>query len=173
MKKLILGLLIFGLTIQGYSQVDDESKPIELSEVNITAANYKYLNSVGDTETAIAVTQLEKTVASFDLKNSKYFEEESDEYLVYFKVPVGKILAAYDNEGEIIRTQEKFVDIQLPLKVSNTIVDNYPGWKITGDIYLVKYMRSREDTFKMYKLFIEKDGKTKKIKTDEHGKIMK
>ena len=168
MKKLILGLLIFGLTSQGFSQVD-----VVLPEVEIKAANYKYLNSVGDTETAIVVTQLEKEAAQYDLKNSKFFEEENDEYLIYFNAPVGKILAAYDNEGEIIRTQEKFVDIQLPLKVSNAVVDNYPGWKVTGDIYLVKYLREKEDTFKMYKLFIEKDGKTKKIKTDEHGNIIK
>lgn len=167
MKKLILGLLIFGLTTQGFSQVD-----VVLPEVEIKATNYKYLNSVGDTETAIIVTQLEKKAAQFDLKNSKYFEEESDEYMIYFNAPVGKILAAYDNEGEIIRTQERFVDIQLPLKVSNSIVDSYPGWKITGDIYLVKYQRTEDDTFKMYKLFLEKDGKTKKVKTDGNGKIL-
>lgn len=167
MKKLILGLLIFGLTIQGFSQVD-----IELDEVEIKATNYKYLNSVGDTETAILVNKLEKKVANFDLINSKYFEEEIDDYLIYFKAPYGKVLATYDNQGEIIRTQERFVDIQLPLKVSNAVVDNYPGWKVTGDIYLVRYMRSSEKASKMYKLFIEKDGETKKIKTDQHGNII-
>ena len=167
MKKIVLGLLIFGLTIQGFSQVD-----VVLSEIDINAANYKYLNSVGDTETALIVTRLEKDAAQFDLKNSKYFEDENDEYIIYFKAPVGKILATYDNDGEIIRTQERFVDIQLPLPISNTIVDNYPGWKITGDIYLVKYMRDEDDTFKMYKLVIEKDGKTKRVKTDAHGNMI-
>lgn len=167
MKKLVLGLLIFGLTIQGFSQVDEV-----LPEVEIKGLNYKYLNSVGETETAIIVTQLEKKVAKFDIKNSKYFEEEFDKYSVFFKCPAGKILATYDNEGEIIRTQEKFVDIQLPLNVSNAIVDNYPGWKITGDFYLVRYYRGKEDTSKVYKLFIEKDGNTKKVKTDEHGNII-
>ena len=93
--------------------------------------------------------------------------------MIYFKAPVGKILAAYDSNGDIIRTQEKFVDIQLPLKVSNSVVDNYPGWKVTGDIYLVKYHRNKEDVSKTYKLFIAKDGKTKKIKTDELGNILK
>lgn len=167
MKKLVLGLLIFGLTIQGFSQVD-----VLLPEVEIKAINYKYLNSVGDTETAIIVTQIEKFVANFDYKNSKYFEEESEEFFMYFKAPIGKILAVYDIDGVIIRTHERFVDIQLPLKVSNAIVDNYPGWKITGDVYLVRYLRSKEYTSKKYKLFIEKDGETKKIKTDEHGNIL-
>ena len=167
MKKIVLGLLIFGLTIQGFSQVD-----VVLSEIDINAANYKYLNSVGDTETALIVTRLQKDVAQFDLKNSKYFEDENDEFIIYFEAPVGKILATYDNDGEIIRTQERFVDIQLPLPISNTIVDNYPGWKISGDIYLVKYMRDRDDTFKMYKLVIEKDGKTKRVKTDAHGNMI-
>ena len=167
MNKIVLGLLIFGLTIQGFSQVD-----VVLSEIDINAANYKYLNSVGDTETALIVTRLQKDVAQFDLKNSKYFEDENDEFIIYFEAPVGKILATYDNDGEIIRTQERFVDIQLPLPISNTIVDNYPGWKITGDIYLVKYMRDEDDTFKMYKLVIEKDGKTKRVKTDAHGNMI-
>ena len=168
MKKIVLGLLVFGLTIQGFSQVD-----VELDEVELKGVNYKYLNSVGDTETAIVVTQLETKAAQFDLKNSKFFEEESDEYTLYFRAPAGKILAVYNDDGKILRTQEKFVDIQLPLKVSNAVVDNYPGWKVTGDIYLVKYHREKEDVSRIYKLFIAKDGKTKKIKTDELGNIIK
>ena len=43
MKKLIFGLVILGLTIQTYGQ---EIKTEELSEVVVTAANYKYLNQL-------------------------------------------------------------------------------------------------------------------------------
>ena len=175
MKNLVLGLLIFGLTIQGFSQVEEvelQEKPVELQEVEVKGINSQYLNSVGDTETATLVRALEEKAANFDLLSSQYFEEVYDDYFINFKALYGLIMAQYDNKGEIMQTKERFVDIGLPLKVSNAVVDNYPGWKITGDIYIVEYSRAKEKAFKMYKLSIEKDGKTEKIKTDGHGNII-
>jgi len=90
---------------------------------------------------------------------------------VYFAIPEGKILAVYDGEGEIMRTSEKFKDISLPLPVANAVVDKYPGWRISGDIYLVTYRRNKGAT-KIYKLFLEKGEEHKRVKTDENGKFI-
>ena len=59
----------------------------------------------------------------------------------------------------------------MPLAVSNAIVDKYPGWRITGDIYLVTYKRDGHMR-KTYKLFIEKRGMHTRVKTDENGKFI-
>lgn len=167
MKKIVIGLIIFGLTVQSFAQ-DAEVLP----EIEIKGINYKYLNNVGGNDVAIPVKILERKVGKFDLVNSKYYVDEVRDYYVYFEIPEGRILAVYDELGEIIRTSEKFIDIPLPLSVSNAIVDEYPGWKITGDIYLVIYRRAKESASKTYKLFIEKDGKRKKLKTDEKGNFI-
>ena len=167
MKNLFVGLLIIGLTIQGFAQ----TATIDLAEVEVLGINYKYLNSVGASEAAIPVKILERKAASFDLKNSDIYEDELQDYYVYFNIQQGHILAVYDGEGEIIRTSEKFKDINLPLVISNSIVDKYPGWKIASDIYLVSYKRNGTLT-KTYKLFLEKDGSHKRVKTDGNGKFI-
>ena len=146
---------------------------ILLPEVEVRSINYKYINSVGTSEVAIPVKMLEKKVANFDILNSKYYLAEEPFHYALFKIPEGKILAVYNNEGEIVRTSEKFKDIPLAFCISNAVVDKYPGWRITGDIYLVKYKSKNNTTSKVYTLFIEKDGKKKKLKTDEKGNILK
>ena len=167
MKNLIIVLIITGLTAVGFAQ----EKTVELEEVEVLGINYKYLNDVGGSEVATPVKILEKKVATFDLKNAAFYEDETKDYDVYFKIPKGSILAVYDGKGEVIRTSERFKDIRLPLSVSNAIVDKYPGWRISGDIYLVTYGKNK-GAKKMYKLFLEKDGNSKRIKTDGNGKFI-
>ena len=167
MKKLLMVLIVFGLAIQAYAQIETE----KLSEVEILAVNYKYLNDVGDSEVATPVKILEKKVANFDLKNADFYEDETLDYNVYFYIPEGKILAVYDGEGEVLRTSERFKDVSLPLPVANAVVDKYPGWRISGDIYLVTYGRTK-GAKKMYKLFLEKGDEKKRVKTDDHGKFI-
>jgi len=157
-------LILFGLTIQSYAQTEIE----KLSEIEILGVNYKYLNDVGDSEVATPVKILEKKVANFDLKNASFYEDETLEYSVYFLIPKGKILAVYDGEGEILRTSERFKDVSLPLEVANAVVDKYPGWRISGDIYLVTYRRNKGAS-KMYKLLLEKGNEKKRVKTDDQG----
>ena len=167
MKNLIITLIITGLTAVGFAQ----EKTIALDEVEITGVNYKYLDALGDGFVAKPVKVLEQKVATFNVKSLVGYEDEENDYYVYFKIPQGKILAVYDTDGEIMRTSEKFKDIRLPLGVSNAIVEKYPGWTIEGDIYLVSYMKDKK-IGKTYKLFIQKDGKHKRVKTDDNGNFL-
>lgn len=167
MKRLLIVLIVFGLTIQTFAQTERE----KLSEVEILGVNYKYLNDVGDSEVATPVKILEKKVANYDLKNAEFYEDETMKYDVYFFIPEGKILAVYNGEGEILRTSERFKDVSLPLSVSNAVVAEYPGWSISGDYYLVTYRKNRGST-KMYKLFLEKGEEKKRVKTDDHGNFI-
>ena len=167
MKKLIIGLIIMGLTTVGFSQ----EKVEKLEEVEVLGVNYKYLDALGDGFVAKPVKLLEQKVANFDLKSLDGYEDEEQDYYVYFRIPEGKILAVYDNEGVIMRTSERFKDIRLPLAVSNAIVEKYPGWKITGDIYMVNYIKNKKIK-KTYKLFIEKKGMHTRVKTDENGNFL-
>jgi len=194
MKKLFLFLIVFGLTIQTFAQVhteeliaqvytdelfaqvyteaiDDEVHAEGIDEVEISNINYDYFNDVGDNQAAQLIKLLEKKVAKFDLKNANFYEDEGQEYTVFFFIPQGKISVVYDREGEILRASEKFEDIKLPLPVLHTVVDKYPGWRISDDVYLVTYSRNKSTT-KMYKLLLEKDGNKKRVKTDENGKYI-
>ena len=166
MKKLILGLFVLGFAIQSFAQVTT----VQLPEVEIVAVNYKYLYDVNNLTADSDVKMLEKKVATFDLKSSEFYNDEYDNYTVTFYIPDGTILASYDKEGTIIRTAEKFKNIDLPEVVLNTVLQQFPGWLIAKDAYLVTYHKDAGGK-KMYKLLLEKGKKRKRIKTDEYGNL--
>jgi len=167
MKKILMGILIFGLAIQTFAQVRTE----KLSEVVIAATNYKYLNKTGLENASIPVSLLEQKVASFDLKNSDFYQDDYDYYEITFYIPEGYILAAYDKNGEILRTAERFNDVALPQGVITAVAKRYPNWVLKKDVYLVSYYESGNIS-KKYKITLENEDKRMKIKTDAEGNFL-
>lgn len=166
MKKLLFGLLAMGLVFPLQSQI---IKTEELSEVVVYATNYKYLNSIDAKEEAsIPVEMLRRKVAAFDVKESEFYQDDYDYYNISFYIPEGKILAAYDKDGKIIRTVERFKDINLPNSVKVSVLDRYPGWTISKDVYHVTY-HDKSGVNKKYKLKLENGEKTIRVKLDENG----
>ncbi|MCD6543966.1 MAG: nicotinate-nucleotide adenylyltransferase [Flavobacteriaceae bacterium] len=169
MKKLMLWLLVFGLTTQFYAQVVNNG---QLPEVVVTAVNYKYMNDVANGDLDSAVKSLEIEAANFDPRNNKdLFEDEYGHYKVSFYIPDGQIVAAYDGSGKIIRTIEKFKDVKPPRTVINSVTKRFPGWAIADDVYKVTY-HHKKGTNKMYKLILENGTKSMRVKTDENGKFL-
>ncbi|GGK49233.1 MULTISPECIES: nicotinate-nucleotide adenylyltransferase [Flavobacteriaceae] len=167
MKKIIIGLLLVGFAIQSFAQIKTE----KLSEVVIAATNYKYLNKVGLENVSVPVTLLEQKVASFDLKNAEFYRDDYDTYSVDFFIPDGHILAAYDRDGNILRTVEKFKDVKLPRAVIESVAKQYPNWIFKKDVYLVSYHDDRGIT-KKYKITLENGDKRIRIKTDAEGNFL-
>jgi len=169
MIKVIFGLLFLGLTTQAYSQI---VKTEELSEVSVYATNYKYLNNVDtEEEASIPVEMLRRKVASFNINDSEFYQDDYDLYKIDFFIPEGKILAAYDKDGKLIRTAEKFKNINLPKAVKESILDRFPEWTITKDIYIVHYIDTKGAS-KKYKLKLENGNQTLRVKTDEKGNFL-
>ena len=168
MRKLILGLLVLGLTTQFYAQVLNES---ELPEVEVFAVNYKYLNSVTSNVSDQDVISLEREVATFDYRNSDMYSDDYEDYSISFYIPNGVIVAAYGKDGKIVRTIERFKNVKPPTTVITSISQNYPGWAITKDVYKVDYHQDIGVT-QIYKFTI-KNGKEKlHVKTDGEGNIL-
>lgn len=166
MKKLTLGVLIFGLATQFvFSQI------IELSEVIITA-NYKYLDAVSSEEVAVPVKKLEQEVALYNVKDSDLYSDEYDTYTISFYIPQGNIVAAYDSDGKIIRTIERFKNVQLPNTVLMAVTERFPNWKIVKDAYKVNYHDDFGITKKEYKIKLENGDKTLTVKVDDNGAFL-
>lgn len=168
MKKLLLGLLALGLTTQMYAQVVAEE---QLSEVIVVATNYKYLNDVSRNVESVPVQLLQDKVATYDLKNSELYQDDYDTYEISFFIPEGRILAAYDKDGNIIRTIEKFQDITLPKDVSKAVAKRFPGWAISKDVYLVHY-NDKSGASKKYKITLTNGDQRIKVKVDEKGNFI-
>ena len=105
MKKVLFGLFALGLTTQMFAQI---IKPEELSEVIVMAKNYKYLNDVNSQEVvSVPVELLERKVASYNVKDSEFYQDDYGTYNITFYIPQGKILAEYNADGKIIKTVER------------------------------------------------------------------
>ncbi len=169
MKKALLILLCAGLSAPAMAQVVTTE---QLTEVTVYATNYKYLNNVETGEVAsIPVQMLERKVAAFNLKDSDYYSDDYDLYQIQFYIPEGKILAAYDKDGNILRTVERFNDITLPAAVRDAVAERFPGWTITKDVYIVNY-HEKKGANKTYKLKLENGDEKLRVKIDHMGHFM-
>jgi len=167
MKKLIIGLFIFGLTTQMFSQIT------KLPEVTISAVNYKYLDAAGENVEDINVLSLEEIVAKYNLKKSDLYSDEYDSYTIAFYIPEGRIVAAYDDEGKLIRTIERFKDVKLPMNIRKKVMAKFPNWVIASDVYTVKYESKDGMAKKQYKIKLTTNsGEVTRIKVDGDGNIL-
>ena len=165
MKKLILGLFILGLTTQVFAQV---TKVEQLSEVVVTAVNYKYLNQTDNKDAAVPVKLLERKAAAYDVKAQDYYQDDFDFYTVSFYIPDGKLVAVYNPEGKILRTIEKFNNVRLPDAVSISLANRFPNWEPVSDVYRITY-RENKGAKKVYKLKLRNGDKTMRVKMNEDG----
>ncbi|WP_431209572.1 nicotinate-nucleotide adenylyltransferase [Puia sp. P3] len=142
-----------------------------LPEVTVTAANYKYLKSVNGQDVAVPVKRLQRMAASYDIRNSDIYEEDYDTYFISFYLPEGEILAAYDKDGKLLRTAEKYKNVKLPAAVSKAVITKFPNWSITKDVYLVNYFDDGGAKVKKYKLVLQNGTKQVRVQVNEDGEI--
>lgn len=166
MKNLFLITLLLSFTSNLFAQIT------ELPEVVITAVNYKYLNSLDTEDTAESVKMLHEKVALYDLKGSDLYEDTYDTYYMTFFIPEGKIAAAYDVNGKVVRTIEKFKDIKLPISVRDAVAKRFPNWAIEKNIYRVNYHNTKGIGKQQYQITLSNGDKTMRVKTDVEGNFI-
>lgn len=167
MRTFILGLVFLGLTSLCFAQEDGKL----LAEVEVYTTNYDYLKNVKSNDIHPAISLLEHKVAKFDVNSLNLDNDYYLTYKVLFFIPKGKISALYDNESNIIRTIEKFKDVNLPIPVIKSVLNKYPDWNIESDTFLVNY-HCKKGIKKTYKITLQKNDKSIKIKSDENGNIL-
>lgn len=166
MKKLVLGLCILGFAIQLNSQT------VELPET-VISVNYKYLDAVETDNVPERVKKLEEVVLNYkNIEQSKLYDDEHDIYSVSFYVPEGKIVAAYDANGKIVRTIEKYKNIRLPLEVMQAVSKRFPNWGIVEDVYYINYHIENDSLKQAYKIKLQNEEEIITIKTDEKGTFL-
>lgn len=148
--------------------MSQEVKTEELSEVVVMPVNYKYLDRVNNKEAAIPVKLLEQTAASYDVLGEELYLDEYNYYTVSFYIPEGKLVAVYNPEGEIVRTIERFKNVNVPKAVKNSLKSRFPNWEVVKDVYLVTY-NEKLGTKKTYKFKLRNGDKVIRVKMDEKG----
>lgn len=146
------------------------AQTIELSET-IISLNYKYLDTQESNNVPQRIKDLEAEVLKYDHKKelSELYDDKYDTYSVSFHVPKGKIVAAYDKDGKVVRTIEKYNNVRLPLEVMQAISKRFPNWGIVEDVYLIKYQSDKDSLKQEYKIKIKNNEQILMVKTDEKG----
>lgn len=169
MKKLFLMLFLFGIMSPMLAQV---TEPEELREVELVAVNYKYLDATTNDEVAVPVKLLQEKVAKYDVRSSDFYQDDYELYEVNFFIPQGTVLAAYDKDGKLLKTVERYKNVGLPSAVMKAVKEKYPNFTISKDIYLVNY-HDEKGIEKRYKLKLEDpDNNRVRIKIDEKGNFL-
>lgn len=169
MKKLFLMLFLFGIISPMLAQV---TEPEELREVELVAVNYKYLDATTNDEVAVPVKLLQEKVAKYDVRSSDFYQDDYELYEVNFFIPQGTVLAAYDKDGKLLKTVERYKNVGLPSAVMKAVKEKYPNFTISKDIYLVNY-HDEKGIEKRYKLKLEDpDNNRVRIKIDEKGNFL-
>ncbi|QTE38893.1 hypothetical protein J3L18_07465 [Mucilaginibacter gossypii] len=163
-SMLMLTALIVGFALCSSAQVI-------LPEVRIVASTYKYLNATDNREMSQPVRMLEFKAASYDVKKSEFYDDDYDGYYISFYIPDGKILAAYDKDGKLLRTAEKFKNTKLPEAVRTAVSQRFPNWRISQDVYQVNYFDHKDKADKIFKLLLENGDKRMKVKLNEKGEF--
>jgi len=171
MKTLIIGLLLISLTSLGYSQNIEGNM---LSEVEIYTSNSDYIKSVEDKHLPKAIGLLEREVASFNVHGSSLhkrgkqndYPDRDGNYNVKFANKLGSIHAVYDHRGKVLKTTERFINVKLPREILHSILNKYPDWTISKDMYFVKYNHNKELTRK-YIIHLKNDNKNMKLRLEK------
>lgn len=162
---LVLVIAIAGTAARSFAQVI-------LPEVKIVASTYKYLNATDNREMSQPVRMLEFQAASYDVKKAQFYDDDYEGYYISFYIPDGKILAAYDRNGKLLRTAEKFRNTKLPEPVREAVGKRFPNWHIAQDVYLVQYFDHKGGADKTFKLLLENGDKRMKVKLNGNGEFI-
>ena len=165
MKKIAFGLIVLGLTTHMFSQ------EITLDEIQLFS-NHNYFTASNTEQLALPVKKLEDKVVDYKAEKSDYKYSKGEIYNVTFSIPEGKIVAAYDDDGKLISTIEKYSNVRLPSEVIYSILNRFPNWAIISNTYYVNFHNEKGITKKLYKIELTNADKSLDIKTDEKGKFI-
>ena len=100
------------------------------------------------------------------------YNDVYDTYTISFYIPEGRIVAAYDKDGKIIRTIERFKNVKLPENILMAVTQRFPNWAIVKDAYKINYMDHAGVTKKEYKIKLKNGDKRMTVKVNEAGDFL-
>jgi hypothetical protein len=166
MKKILLIVLLIGFIVPMTAQ-----EPAQLDEIVVKAVNYKYLSAVENSKAPIPIWSVEKEAAMFDVTDSDVFLDDFNTYKVTFRIPDGVMVVAYDQDGVIIKTIERFKNYQLPDDVQLALKEKYPGWVVVKDLFLVTYSE-KKGAKKLYKIKLKNGEEIARVQLDARGNFL-
>ena len=168
MKTIITLVLCLSLFSVSYSQ-DKKTEAIKLPEVVISHLKKDVSKYILDNNSDAIIRNTQAQFLSYQVDDEcKNF----DEYLVTFENEKGCLVATYNEKGDLMYVSEKYVNVELPREVINSIYVSNPQWIITKSKF--EYSQQHGQIVKKeYHLKLKKDNKTKNVLISSTGEIIK
>ena len=147
------------------------SQEITLDEIQLFS-NHNYFTATNTEQLALPVKKLEDQVVDYKADKTDFKYDKGEIYNVTFSIPEGNIIAAYNDQGLLVSTIEKYTNVRLPSEVIYAILNRFPNWAIVSNIYYVNYHNEKGITKKLYKIELINADKSLDIKTDDKGNFL-
>lgn len=162
--------MVLGLTTPTFAQYNPGARQnLVLNVINDSQpipVNSAYLREVGSEIDSNRVGKFEKLIAMHNIKSHAIYQPElGGTYKVEFSDADNMIKVVYDSNGVILRTEEKYHNIVLPLPLRISVIKEYPGWSIYENEYRVRYNTGKE-LKKTCKISLKKEEKVITFKFD-------
>lgn len=170
MKKLILGLLLFGFFSSGHSQIllketniDYRRESMKLDPVTNRLILKVYEKSVGE---------FEKDPLTFMRNNldvQRILEENKDgdfaSFKVIFRTTKGNLVADFDKSGNLESSSQRFRNVRLPERARLQIIEKYRDAAILGNTY-VATTKGWDFNKEYFKVKIKDGNRTRRVQVN-------
>ncbi|WP_026934793.1 hypothetical protein [Christiangramia echinicola] len=171
MKTLIFSLLLIAVTTfsqaQEITQLEEAKVGFAPLDAKITRDGDSFSYKVNEAYTgAFSKDAIGFMKANFDIKN--FIAEYGKDYVSYevtFTSSNGYLSADFDQDGNLVKTFQKFKDIVLPLDIRREVYMANKGWTMTQNKYVAS---GRGDLIEkeIYKIKLENGNQKRTMKID-------
>ncbi|WP_149276284.1 hypothetical protein [Pareuzebyella sediminis] len=171
MKKVVLSLVVLGLSAQAFAQdvlYSAKIKEEDVPEVIIEAVERDYPDFTIEEYAAIPIEYVESDVY---VNRSIDSVDDYDTFDITLEGKGKEFTATYNKYGDLISTSEHLKNIAPPAAVRNAVAKSYPGWTIEKDVYNMKSYgngKARE----RYRMELTKGNEKMHVYTNANGKIL-
>lgn len=172
MKTLIFSLLLIAVTTfsqaQEITQLEEAKVGFAPLDTKISRDGDTFTYKVGESYAGeFSKDAIGFMKANFDIKNfiAEFRGQDFDSYVVTFNSTKGFLSADFDEDGNLVKTFQKFNDIVLPLDIRREVYMANKGWTMTKNKYVAS---GRGDLIEkeMYKIKLENGGQKRTMKLD-------
>lgn len=171
MRTIITFALCLSLISVSYSQ-DKNTQAVEieeLPEVVVSQIKKDFSKYIPDNNPDLFIKTTQNALLSYKLNEEC---QNFDEYLVTLETKKGSLVATYNEKGILLSVSEKYVNVELPREIINSVYLSYPEWIITKSKF--EYSQEKGQILKKaYRLKLKKDNKTQNLLVSPTGEIIK
>lgn len=176
MRTIITFILCLSLFTASYSQDKktvnknpETTKIEELPEVVVSQVKKDFPKYIPDNNPDAVVRNIQNEFLLYKVDDECI---NFDKYLVTLENQKGHLIATYNEKRILMSVYEKYVNVELPREVINSVYLSYPEWKITKSKF--EYSQEKGQILKKaYFLKLKKNNKTQNILISSTGEIIK